>query len=123
MKMKTIVDASPVLRRLSEQPMTIRYAYRLARLIGKINEPLAFYDKRIAEITEKYFDSGEGGELVQKVGCQEQIDREVGELLNLDLEQEIAPVEIPEAETVTISAAELILLDGIVKIAEEGENA
>lgn len=119
MKMKTVVDAASVLQKLAGEPLSIRSAYRLTRLIGKINEPLAFYDRRIAEITEKYFDTAADGTLTPKDGCQSDIDREVGELLALELEQEIEPVSIPETENATISAAELMAIAEFVKIEEE----
>ena len=46
MKMKTLVDAVPALRKLSAQDMALSTLHRLHILIGKATPHLQFYDEK-----------------------------------------------------------------------------
>ena len=119
MKMQNLVDASPVLRRISMQELSLRTLYRLGMLFDKLEYNLKFYDSQRAEImrdccTEK------DGRFVSRSGKEEELERRFRELLEFETDiGEIDPVVIPADEPLRLSYYDLQLVRNFVRIGEE----
>ena len=119
MDMKTLVDASPVLRRISVQELSLRTLYRVGMLFDKLEYNLKFYDSQRAEImrdccTEK------DGRFVPRPGKEEELERRFRELLEFEVDiGKIDPVVIPAEEPFPLSYHDLQLVRNFVRIGEE----
>lgn len=119
MKMQTLVDASPVLRRISTQELSLRTLYRVGLLFDKLEYNLKFYDSQRAEImrdccTEK------DSRFVPRSGKEEELERRFRELLEFEVDiGEIDPVVIPADEPLRLSYHDLQLVRNFVRIGEE----
>lgn len=99
-KIKTIVEAVPALKRLNEASLPLATSYKVYKLVEEINGVLAFFSERRDEIQRKS-DNGE---------------QEITELL--EQEENLSSEKIPLDGTgsVSISAADIKLLLPFVDI-------
>lgn len=119
MKMQTLVDASPVLRRISVQELSLRTLYRLGMLFDKLEYNLKFYDSQRAEIMRECC-TEKDGRFVPRPGKEEELERRFRELLEFEVDiGEIDPVVIPADEPLRMSYHDLQLVRNFVRIGEE----
>ena len=98
MKMKTLVDALPSIRKISGQDLSMKTLYRAKRLLDKLEAHLRFYDEKRTEIMERCCTVKEG-KYVPKP--------DMAEALEADMR---------------LSYADLCALDGLVEIEFEEET-
>lgn len=115
MKIKQIIDALPALKKLSDQDLRIKTLYYVSNLICELNDVLKSYDVAKNRLIDKYF-VAEDEKLIIKDGCENNFEKELNELLDMEIESDIKPVEIGEEENIKLSCYDLHLLDGIIKI-------
>lgn len=119
MKMQTLVDASPVLRRISAQELSLRTLYRVGLLFDKLEYNLKFYDSQRAEIMQDCC-TEKDGRFVPRPGKEEELERRFRELLEFEVDiGEIDPVVIPADEPLRMSYHDLQLVRNFVRIGEE----
>ena len=126
MKMKTVVDALPSIRKIANHDLPMQTLYRVKRLLDKLDAHLRFYDETRAEIIGKYCETGEDGRQRAKDGAEDSLEREMSELLSVSIDTEdVKPVKIPTNDGLRLSYADLCALDtldGLVVI-DFGEEA
>ena len=118
MKMKTLVDAVPALRKLSAQDMALSTLHRLHILIGNATPHLQFYDEKRNEILKKYC-TEEGGKLVPIPDKKSALEKDICALLDVDID-DIEPISIAN-EAVKLSYADYIALNGIISFGGDRE--
>lgn len=118
MIMRTLVDASPVLRRISMQELSLRTLYRVGLLFDKLEYNLKFYDSQRAEIMRECC-TAEDGKFVPRPGREAEVERRICELLEFEVDiGEIEPVVIPADEPIRLSYHDLNLVRDFVQIGE-----
>ena len=118
MTMKTLVDASPVLRRISTQELSLRTLYRLGMLFDKLDYNLKFYDEQRAEIMRECCTESEG-RFAPRPGKEAELERRFRELLELEADiREIEPVVIPADENIRLSYNDLQFVKEFIRICE-----
>ena len=119
MTMKTLVDASPVLRRISVQELSLRTLYRVGLLFDKLEYNLKFYDSQRAEILRECCDEAEG-RFVPRPGKEAEAERRFRELLDFEVDiGDIEPVVIPADEPLRLSYNDLQAVREFVRIGEK----
>ncbi len=119
MTMKTLVDASPVLRRISVQELSLRTLYRVGLLFDKLEYNLKFYDSQRAEILRECCDEAEG-RFVPRPGKEAEAERRFRELLDFEVDiGDIEPVVIPADEPLRLSYNDLQAVREFVQIGAE----
>ena len=118
MKIIQIVEARPSLQKLATQDLSIKTLYKISKLLGKLDEELAFYDEHRIKILEKYCDIV-GNQYVPRQEDTAKLNFEINELLDTDIEYEVKEVTIGIDEDVKLSYNDVVVLRGFVRI--EGE--
>lgn len=99
----SILAAAPVLQKLVGQNLHLRQAYMLTRIVKKINEELEFFNLKRNEIAES--DRSDEDKI-----------KMMNELLNLEIDWIIGPLELNLDDDIRISAADLDSAKGIIEI-------
>ena len=92
--MYEILDFSKVYNSIKDEKMSIKTAYKLNKLIKKIEEENNFYNIKFHEIIEQYAEKDEQGEyqyidensIKIKEGKEQECYKKVSELQNLEIE-------------------------------------
>jgi hypothetical protein len=111
MTYERLVGAVPAFQKLVNQDLPLPVAYRLSKTIKKVNEELDFFQKESEKIRVRHEDPNSPG-----------INRELLDLLSLDVEWGLAPLRIEIANKLRLSCSDVNALDGFVEFYEEEEN-
>ena len=123
MKMKSLVDALPSIRKIAGQDLHAKTLYRVSLLLDRFDKELKAYDETREKLIEKYCDRKDG-KVIPKPDCAADFEREMLELLDMEIDMNgMKPVEIPADEDIRISYADLCLLSEFIKIKFEEEEA
>ena len=118
MKIMQVVDALPALQKLAGQDLSIKKLYKISKLLGSLENEIAFYDEQRNKILSKYCDLV-GNQYKPREENLEQLNAEMSELLDTEVECEINEVAIGTDEDVKLSYNDLVQLKGFVRIGEE----
>lgn len=119
MKIIQILEARPSLQKLAAQDLSMKTLYKVSKLLGKLDEELAFYNEQRNKILEKYCDIVDNQYIPREENVQK-LNEEMQELMNVDIDCEINEVVIGCDEDIKLSYNDLIALEGFVRI--EGED-
>lgn len=123
MKMHQLVDASPVLRKIAGQEVSLKTLYNIEKALSKLDHELKFYDNRRMELMKAYCEYREE-KYTPKEECADEFNRKFGELLNLDIElRDFKKAKIPSGEPIRLSYRELQLVRDFIEIEWEDEDA
>lgn len=119
MKIIQVVNALPSLQKLAAQDLSIKKLYKISKLLGNLDNEIAFYDKQRNKLLSQYCDIV-GNQYVPRKEDEAKLNAELNELLDTDIECEVNEVVIGDNENIKLSYNDLIALQGFVKI--EGED-
>ena len=119
MKIIQVVNALPSLQKLAGQDISIKKLYKISKLLGNLEDEIAFYNERRSKILSQYCDVV-GNQYVPREEDEEKLNAELNELLGIDIECEVNEVVIGDDEDVKLSYNDLVALKGFVRI--EGED-
>lgn len=119
MKIKQVVDALPSLQKLAQQDLSLKQLYKVSKLLGNLDNEIAFYNKQKNKIAAQYCDLV-GSYYVPKKGYEAQLDIEMNELLEMEIECDIKEISIDCDEDVKLSYNDIVALKGFVRI--EGDE-
>lgn len=114
MRMKTIVDALPSIRKIANQDLSTKTLYKVRLLLDKLELHLKFYDEQREKIMQKYCEIKKD-RYVPKEDKVNELENDMTELLNLELE-DISAVNIPAEDNIKLSYNDLCLLKEIIII-------
>ena len=109
MKAYNLVDAVPALQKLVREDLPLRTAYRLSKMVRKVNEELDFFRAKEAELKARH---------EYKVPAAE-----YEELLNLEIDWNGDKIEIPLDTNIELSCADVEALEPFITFKEVDENA
>ena len=119
MKIIQVVNALPALQKLAGQELSIKKLYKISKLLGNLENEIAFYNTQRNKILSQYCDIVDD-QYVPRKEDGAKLNAELNELLDTDIECEINEVAIGEDEDVKLSYNDLMMLSGFVRI--EGEE-
>ena len=119
MKIGQVVEALPSLQKLARQDISIKKLYKISKLLGNLEDEIAFYNAQRNKIISQYCDVV-GNQYVPRQEDEGKLNAELSELLDTDVECEINEVAIGDNENIKLSYNDLIALRGFVRI--EGED-
>jgi len=99
-----LLNSVPAFQKLIRQDLPLRTAYRLSKMVRKINEELSFFREREAELKAKY---------EFKIPANE-----YNELLNLELDWDEPKIEILLDENINLSVADIEALTPFIEFKE-----
>ena len=115
MKIIQVVNALPALQKLADKELPIKKLYKLSKLLGSLDNEIAFYNAQRGKIIAKYCDII-GDKYVPREEDVGKMNDEINELLNTDIECEINEVFIGDLDNIVLSYNDLVTLRGFVRI-------
>ena len=117
--LKDIVESQEVMRTLSNKPLRGRVAFKVARLLKKLEAELTTFNDTRVKLIESYAKKDENGNYVTNDKNEYQFDRdnankfieEVNKLLSEELQIDANPILVDEIEELDFTPAEMAILE------------
>ena len=119
MKIVQVVNALPSLQKLAGQELSIKKLYKVSKLLGNLENEIAFYNEQRSKIMAKHCDIV-GNQYQPKQENMSVLNAELNELLDTDIEYEVKEVVLDTNEDIKLSYNDLVALEGFVRI--EGDD-
>ena len=119
MKIIQVVNALPALQKLAGQDLSIKKLYKISKLLGNLENEIAFYNTQRNKILAQYCDIV-GNQYVPRKETEAELSAKINELLDTDIECEVKEVVLGVDEDLKLSYNDLVALENFVKI--EGEE-
>lgn len=119
MKFAQVINALPSLQKLAGQDLSIKKLYKISKLLGNLENEIAFYDKQRNKILSQYCDVV-SNQYVPRKEDEAKMVAEINELLDTDIECEVVEVVIGTDENVKLSYNDVVALKGIIRV--EGDD-
>jgi hypothetical protein len=107
MKLNDIGNSIPTLNRIAEAKLPIKTAYRIRRILKKVEEAWEPANEQINGLIQKMGEPVEGGGYRVKAENVAEYQQELRELLEAEADFEIYKISIEEFGTLEISPVEL----------------
>lgn len=122
MTLRNIVKAAPVLRKLGRCEFSVAQLYRATKLINAVNAELAIYDAGRRELIERHCEK-DGEKLKYKDGTGIAFNRELQELLDVEVELNVKPLVLTERDNIRLTLADMDALEGFIELKiDDGEE-
>lgn len=109
-----LLNGKPALEKLVNLEISIKTAYKLSRIINKLNNELQNFEDQRQKLVSKYGEPEENGNVIVTQENMEAFSNELNELINLEIELAYEPVSLEELGDVKMRASELMLIDKFV---------
>ena len=119
MKIIQIINTLPSLQKLAACELSLSKLYQISKLLGNLEDEVAFYNAQRNKILAKYCDIV-GNQYVPRAEDEEALNAEMAELLNMNVDKDIQEVALSVEENIKLSYNDLVALKGFVRI--EGEE-
>jgi len=110
-KIQDILAAAPTIQKLNGISLPAKVSYNIARNLKKIQHELEPFEKARVELVRKYGNDDGEGKLVVKEESMEEFYKEMGGLLEEEIEVDIRPISIDGLNKIELSPGELQLID------------
>lgn len=121
MRLEEIINLYYNLHTLLDKEMKAVLAFKLTRIIKKLEEEVKLYEEQKNKILEKYCIEGEefikDGKVNAKPGEEQNLMNELNELINTNIDIELNKISIAELESLDTMTLDLMIK--IEKIIEE----
>ena len=117
--LKTIVLAIPALSKLAAEDIRLQLAYRLKKNIAELQREADFFGEQRIKILEKYGFADESGNYTFEGDNEQKAIAELDELLDLEVEPVIDPIDIPITEDLKISVNDMGMVEAFINFTEE----
>lgn len=115
MTLRNIVKAAPVLQKLTRHEFSVAQLYRATKLINAVNAELAIYNDGRRELIERHCEK-DGEKLKYKDGTGIAFNRELQELLDVEVELNVKPLVLTERDNIRLTLCDMDALQGLVDI-------
>lgn len=117
--LKDIVESQEAMRALSTKPLRGRAAFKVARLLKKLEVELSTFNDTRMRLIENYAKKDENGQFVTNEQNEYQFDKEhadkfveeVNKLLAEEIQIDANPILISEVEELDFTPAEMAMLE------------
>ena len=116
MKLGKIVDALPALQKLGGENLTPKTLYWVSKLLSKLDDELSFYNKEHDKIIQELGSEVEDGKWQIPPENRPEFARRMTELVNIEIDGDFKVVKIPLTEQISLSYADIRLLEGLVEL-------
>lgn len=117
MKIMQVVEALPALQKLAGQDISIKKLYKISKLLGNLENEIAFYNAQRNKILAQYCDIV-GNQYVPREEDEAELNAKMRELLDTEIECDVKEVVIGTDENIKLSYNDLVMLHGFVSLEE-----
>lgn len=121
MTLRNIVKAAPVLQKLTTYELSVAQLYRASKLVKAVNAELAIYDAGRRELIKRHCNR-DGDKLTYKDGTGVSFNRELQELLDVEVELGVKPLVLTERDNIRLTLCDMDAVEGLVEIKIDGEE-
>jgi len=104
-----------ILQELADSMLPVSTAYRVGKVLEKVQPELKNFDERRIELLKKFAKKDEKGELLKEIefeeGQREGFNKEFEELLKIEVELDCKPINLSELSNVSMMPKEMGLVD------------
>lgn len=110
--MSTVFSSRPAFQQLVKQSFSAKVAYRLSKIVRKVDQELQDFEKARVALVEKYArDVDEDGNKTVPPENISMFVKEVEELLNLEVDLDIPLIPLSWLEDVQLTTEQMILIE------------
>ncbi len=117
--LRTIVLAIPALSKLAAEDISLKLAYKLKKNIAELQREADFFSEQRIKILDKYGTADESGNFTFEGDNEQKAIAELDELLDLEVEPVIDPIDIPITEDLKISVNDMGMIEAFINFTEE----
>jgi hypothetical protein len=110
-----LLNGKEPLEKLVNLEINIRTAFRLSKVITKVNTELQLFEEKRMELVNKYGTADDDGNVTVSQENIAAFQNELGELISLEVALDFEPVDIDEIGDVKMTAAEMMFIQKFVK--------
>ena len=121
-KLVDVIGSTEVIKKLLDSPIKGRTAYKIAKLIKRLDEELALFNESRGKLLNKYAVKDENGQpIIENNGFKialehvEDFNRESAELLNTSITIDSEPIILEEIENVEFTPNEMLAIEPFIK--------
>ena len=122
-QLKDIIEGTEVLKKLAGQPLRGKVAFQISKILKRLEDELTLFNNTRVEIIKKYSQTDENGELISdengnvklKEETIEDFNKEITELLNMEIEIDANRIALEDIENVDFTPAEMTLLMPLIE--------
>lgn len=123
MQLKDIIEGTDVLKKLAGQPLRGKVAFQISKILKRLEDELTLFNNTRVDIIKKYSETDENGELIAdengNVKLKEEtiaeFNKEITELLNMEIEIDANKIALKDIEDVDFTPAEMTLLMPLIE--------
>lgn len=120
-KLIDVIGSTEVIKKLLDSPIKGRTAYKIAKLIKRLDEELALFNESRGKLLNKYAVKDENGQpIIENNGFKialehvEDFNRESAELLNTSITIDAEPIVLAEIENVEFTPNEMLTIEPFI---------
>ena len=121
--LKDIVDSQEVMRLLSNKPLRGRAAFKVARLLKKLESELVTFNDTRIKLIENYAKKDENGQFITNEKNEYQFDEdnatlfveEINKLLTEEIQIDASPILLNEIEELNFTPVEMALIEPFIE--------
>lgn len=122
MTLRKIVKALPVLQKLTRHEFSVAQLYRVTKLVKAVDAELTIYYASRKELIDRHCEK-DGEKLKYKDGTGVDFNRELQELLDVEVELGVKPLVLTERDNIRLTLADMDALDGFIELkVDDGEE-
>ena len=122
-QLKDIIEGTEVLKKLAGQPLRGKVAFQISKILKRLEDELTLFNNTRVDIIKKYSQTDENGELISdengnvklKEETIEDFNKEITELLNMEIEIDANKIALEDIENVDFTPAEMTLLMPLIE--------
>ena len=121
-KLSTIINGIEVLQKISNSPIKGRTAYKVGKLLKRIEEEFDLFNESRRKLINRYAIKDEHGEPISDNGSYkivpelvDDFNNEVNGLLETIVKIDLDPIPIEEIENIEFTPNEIILIDDFIE--------
>jgi hypothetical protein len=108
---KEILEASPILKKITSFPLSAKVSYNIVRNMRKIEHEIKPFEESRLQLVHKYGKESEDGKISVTEENLENFYRDVASLLEEEVEVDIRPIKIDQLEEVKLTPNEIQFID------------
>ena len=118
MKLREIIDATPLLFKISSADISLKISYQVMKFMAPIQKELEFFESERVKIRDKHGSFEDGIYKYHDGENEAAAEKAFNELLDFESQLKIVPLVIPITENIKISANDLLALAPFISIKE-----
>lgn len=123
MQLKDVIEGTDVLKKLAGQPLRGKVAFQISKILKRLEDELTLFNNTRVDIIKKYSETDANGELIAdengNVKLKEEtiaeFNKEITELLNMEIEIDANKIALKDIEDVDFTPAEMTLLMPLIE--------